>query len=98
MATRADARSPAHTALQPAHRAAYLGWIRRFILASGKRYPAQTGQMEVAVFLTRMAADAQVTTGIRNQAFDVAVVSLTRRIAYRSASRAPGNPSVENLE
>ncbi|WP_017166333.1 hypothetical protein [Xanthomonas phaseoli] len=36
------------------------------------------GQMEVAAFLTRMAADAQVTTGIQNQAFDVAVVSLRK--------------------
>jgi len=34
---------------------AYVGWIRRFILANGKRHPAQMGQAEVEAFLTDLA-------------------------------------------
>ncbi|WP_238692154.1 phage integrase N-terminal SAM-like domain-containing protein [Xanthomonas arboricola] len=31
---------------------AYLSWIRRFTLTSGKRYLVQMGQVEVETFLT----------------------------------------------
>ncbi|MEA9565522.1 phage integrase N-terminal SAM-like domain-containing protein [Xanthomonas sp. WHRI 8932A] len=47
---------------------AYLGWIRRFILASGKRYLVQMGQVEVEAFLTRLATNAQVSAGTQDQA------------------------------
>ncbi len=46
----------------------YLNWIRRFILASGKRHPAQMGQAEVEAFLTRLAIDGRVSAGTQNQA------------------------------
>ncbi|MEQ8035048.1 integron integrase [Xanthomonas sp. WHRI 6106] len=47
---------------------AYISWIRRFILASGKRHPAQMGQAEVEAFLTRLATDGRVSAGTQNQA------------------------------
>lgn len=31
---------------------AYVGWIRRFILANGKRHPREMGADEVVAFLT----------------------------------------------
>ncbi|WP_277946829.1 phage integrase N-terminal SAM-like domain-containing protein [Xanthomonas vesicatoria] len=58
---------------------ASLSWIRRFILASGKRHPAQMGQMEVAAFLTRLATDAQVSAGPQNPAL-AALLFLYRNV------------------
>ncbi len=46
---------------------AYVSWIRRFILAGGKRHPAQMGQAEVEAFLTRLATDGRVSAGTQNQ-------------------------------
>jgi hypothetical protein len=34
---------------------AYVGWIRRFILANGKRHPADMGAAEIERFLTGLA-------------------------------------------
>jgi hypothetical protein len=34
---------------------AYVGWIRRFILANGKQHPARMEQAEVEAFLTNLA-------------------------------------------
>ncbi len=58
---------------------AYLSWIRRFILASGKRHPAQMGQAEVDAFLTRLATDGQVSAGAQNQAL-AALLFLYREV------------------
>ncbi|RZA26521.1 MAG: integron integrase, partial [Proteobacteria bacterium] len=58
---------------------AYLSWIRRFILASGKRHPAQMGQAEVEAFLTRLATDGQVSAGTQNQAL-AALLFLYREV------------------
>lgn len=35
---------------------AYVGWIRRFILANGKRHPRDMGEREVEAFLTRLTS------------------------------------------
>ncbi|MBB4595334.1 hypothetical protein FHR61_004049 [Xanthomonas arboricola] len=40
----------------------------RFILANGKRHPAQMGRVEVEVFLTNLAARGQMSAGMQNQA------------------------------
>ncbi|WP_372393558.1 phage integrase N-terminal SAM-like domain-containing protein [Xanthomonas sp. NCPPB 3582] len=69
----------------------HLRWMRRFILTSGKRHPAQMGPAKVEAFLFRLATDAQVTAGTQTQAFGGAV-SLPQRIAYRSASRSRLSP------
>ncbi|MCC8617433.1 phage integrase N-terminal SAM-like domain-containing protein, partial [Xanthomonas vesicatoria] len=47
---------------------AYPSRIPRFILAGGKRHPAQMGQAVVEAFLTRLATDAQVSVDTQNPA------------------------------
>lgn len=47
---------------------AYLGWIRRFILANGKRHPREMGGAEVEAFLSALAMQGQVAPGTQNQA------------------------------
>lgn len=47
---------------------AYVGWIRRFILASGKRHPRDMGGLEVEAFLTRLASRDNVAPATQNQA------------------------------
>ncbi|MGH9438506.1 MAG: phage integrase N-terminal SAM-like domain-containing protein, partial [Terriglobia bacterium] len=47
---------------------AYVGWIRRFILANGKRHPRDMGGVEVAAFLTRLATHGRVAASTQNQA------------------------------
>lgn len=47
---------------------AYIAWIRRFILANGKRHPREMGAVEVERFLTSLATDGQVAAGTQNQA------------------------------
>lgn len=48
--------------------AAYLDWVRRFILFHGKRHPADMGAAEVGAFLTHLAVDRQVSASTQNQA------------------------------
>jgi hypothetical protein len=40
---------------------AYVGWIRRFILANGKRHPADMGAAEIERFLTSLAVRGKVS-------------------------------------
>ncbi len=47
---------------------AYVGWIRRFILANGRRHPRELGAKEVEVFLTRLATQGKVAAATQNQA------------------------------
>lgn len=47
---------------------AYLGWIRRFILFHGKRYPETLGTEEVRDFLTWLALEGKVAAATQNQA------------------------------
>ena len=47
---------------------AYLGWIRRFILANGKRHPRMMGGEEVERFLSTLAVQGQVSASTQNQA------------------------------
>ncbi len=49
---------------------AYLGWIRRFILWSGKRHPRDMGEPEVRAFLTHLATDRKVSASTQNQALN----------------------------
>ncbi|WP_082672576.1 integron integrase [Luteimonas abyssi] len=58
---------------------AYVGWIRRFILANGKRHPREMGEAEVAVFLTRLAVEGRVAAGTQNQAL-AALLFLYREV------------------
>lgn len=48
--------------------AVYLGWIRRFIVANGRKHPRAMGAPEVERFLTSLAVDGQVAANTQNQA------------------------------
>lgn len=47
---------------------AYTGWIRRFIIANGKRHPKDLGAREVEAFLTGLAVRGKVAASTQNQA------------------------------
>lgn len=47
---------------------AYLGWIRRFIVANGKRHPRELGAAQVEAFLTGLAVEGRVAASTQNQA------------------------------
>lgn len=47
---------------------AYIGWIRRFILANGKRHPREMGASEVTAFLSHLATHGHVSASTQNQA------------------------------
>ncbi len=58
---------------------AYVGWVRRFILANGKRHPRDMGEREVESFLTRLATDGHVAASTQNQALS-ALLFLYREV------------------
>ena len=47
---------------------AYVNWIKRFILFHGKRHPRQMGGPEVAMFLSNLAVDRNVSANTQNLA------------------------------
>jgi len=49
---------------------AYLHWIKRFILWSGKRHPKEMGENEVRAFLTYLAAERNVAAATQSQALN----------------------------
>lgn len=48
--------------------AAYVDWVRRFILFHDKRHPQDMGPVEVEAFLSHLAVDRQVAASTQNQA------------------------------
>ena len=58
---------------------AYLGWIKRFILANGKQHPRELGAAEVERFLTSLAVQRNVAAGTQNQAL-AALLFLYREV------------------
>jgi hypothetical protein len=58
---------------------AYVGWIRRFILAHGKRHPRDMGVTEGEGFLTTLAVEGKVAAGTQNQALS-ALLFLFRKV------------------
>lgn len=58
---------------------AYVGWVRRFILANGKRHPRELGVREVEAFLTHLAMHQQVAASTQNQALS-ALLFLYREV------------------
>jgi integrase len=58
---------------------AYAGWIRRFILANGKRHPREMGAREVEAFLTMLATRGHVAPSTQNQAL-AALLFLYREV------------------
>lgn len=58
---------------------AYVAWIRRFILANGKRHPRELGGPEVEAFLTVLATRGRVAAATQNQAL-AALLFLYREV------------------
>jgi site-specific recombinase XerD len=58
---------------------AYVGWVRRFILASGRRHPREIGAREVEAFLTLLATRDHVSASTQNQALS-ALLFLYREV------------------
>ncbi|HEX7324386.1 MAG TPA: integron integrase [Rhodanobacteraceae bacterium] len=58
---------------------AYVGWIRRFILANGKRHPRDMGAAEVESFLSDLAVQRNVAASTQNQALS-ALLFLYREV------------------
>ena len=58
---------------------AYAGWVRRFILANGKRHPRDMGAREVEAFLTDLATRGRVAASTQNQALS-ALLFLYREV------------------
>jgi len=48
--------------------AAYVDWVRRFILFHGKRHPREMGKAEIQAFLSHLAVDRAVSASTQNQA------------------------------
>jgi len=48
--------------------AAYVGWIRRFIIFNGKRHPDDMAEPEVSRFLSALATEGRVAASTQNQA------------------------------
>ena len=59
--------------------AAYLNWVKRFILFHGKRHPKDMGATEVEAFLTHLAVQGQVAAATQNQALS-ALLFLYREV------------------
>ncbi|KAF1706469.1 integrase [Pseudoxanthomonas sangjuensis] len=66
-----------HYSLRTEH--IYVGWIRRFILANGKRHPRDMGAAEVEAFLTGLAVHGKVSASTQNQAL-TALLFLYREV------------------
>jgi integron integrase len=62
--------------------AAYVGWIRRFILFHDKRHPADMGRTEIERFLTALAVQRCVAASTQNQAL-AALLFLYRDVLDR---------------
>ena len=59
--------------------AVYLGWIKRFVLANGRRHPRDMGVAEIEAFLSTLAVQGQVAASTQNQALS-ALLFLYREV------------------
>ena len=85
---------------------AYLHWIKRFILWSGKRHPRDMGGQEVTSFLAHLAVRDRVAASTQNQALN-ALVFMYREVlgrevgqlgSFERAKRPPRVPVVLSRE
>lgn len=68
---------------------AYVYWIRRFIVANGRRHPSDLGEADVAGFLSMLAREDQVAASTQNQAL-AALVFLYAYVIGRPLTRMDG--------
>ncbi|CAN5893998.1 integron integrase [soil metagenome] len=62
---------------------AYTGWVRRYVIFHGRRHPSQLDAEAVAVFLSYLANEGNVSTSTQNQAASALL------FLYREVLRAP---------
>ncbi len=58
---------------------AYIGWIKRFVAANGRRHPRDLGVGEIEAFLSTLAVQGQVAASTQNQALS-ALLFLYREV------------------
>jgi integron integrase len=68
---------------------AYVHWIRRFIVASARRHPADLGVEEVRRFLSRLAVEERVSASTQSQA-QAALVFLYAHVVRRPLDTMDG--------
>ena len=66
--------------------AAYVNWIRRFILFHRKRHPDGMGEVEISAFLSWLASEGRVSASTQNQALS-AILFLYREVLDRELAR-----------
>ena len=70
---------------------AYVFWIRRFIVFSGRRHPDTMGEPEITKFLGALATRLRVSASTQNQAFS-AILFLYRTVLGRELKGLQGTP------
>ena len=70
---------------------AYVFWIRRFIVFSGRRHPDTMAEPEITKFLEALATRLQVSASTQNQAFS-AILFLYRTVLGRELKGLQGTP------
>ena len=68
---------------------AYVHWIRRYIIANGRRHPADLAEPDVARFLSTLALSDEVAPSTQNQALS-ALVFLYRHVLHRPLAAVEG--------
>jgi len=69
--------------------AAYVDWIRQFILFHHKRHPEKMGEAEIAAFLNHLATERKVAASTQNQAFH-ALLFLYQQVLGRELKSITG--------
>ena len=67
----------------------YVGWIKRFIFFHNKRHPAETGEKEIAQFLSSLASESHVSASTQNQALN-AILFLYREVLRKEIGYVNG--------
>jgi site-specific recombinase XerD len=75
---------------------AYVGWIKRFIFFHNKRHPTEMAEAEIALFLSRLATESNVSSSTQNQALN-ALLFLYKEVLDKKDWSNPGNRSGQEI-
>jgi integron integrase len=73
----------------PSTEETYVHWIKRFIFFHNKRHPAETGEKEIAQFLSSLASEQHVSASTQNQALN-AILFLYREVLRKDIGYVEG--------
>ncbi len=76
---------------------AYMEWVKRFVLHSGKKHPRDMGAQEVEAFLTHLAVTRQVSASTQNQAKS-ALLFLYKEVLDQALPWLDGIASAKNAK